>query len=187
MTYEVEINGRIRQVAVRRLDGRYAVAIDDREWIVDVTPVGAHALALLLEGGGRPGAAGPEGAGAGGRALSREVTVAPDPASGQLSVLVCGVPMAVALNGRRRSGRKEDGAHAGTGPQRIVAPMPGKIVRVVVGVGDRVVARQPLIVIEAMKMENELRAGGDGTVAEVHVQDGQSVNGGALLAVIATG
>ena len=187
MTYEVEINGRLRQVVVRRTDGRYVVAVDEREWIVDVMPVGAHALSLLLEGGGRAGAAGPAGAAAPGLALSREVTVAPDPASGLLSVVVDGMPITVALNGRRRSGRKEDGAHAGTGPQRIVAPMPGKIVRVVVGVGDRVLARQPLIVIEAMKMENELRAGREGTVAELHVQDGQSVNGGALLAVIATG
>jgi len=67
---------------------------------------------------------------------------------------------------------------------RIVAPMPGKIVRVLVRTGEAVRARQPLVVIEAMKMENELRAAGSGTVAEIQVTDGQSVEAGALLAVI---
>ena len=73
---------------------------------------------------------------------------------------------------------------AGTGPQRIAAPMPGKVVRVLVKTGDAVAARQPLVVVEAMKMENELRAGRDGTIAEIHAQEGQSVEAGALLVVI---
>ena len=47
--------------------------------------------------------------------------------------------------------------------------------------GDAVHARQPLIVVEAMKMENELRAGRDGTVAEIHVKEGASVDAGAPL------
>ena len=62
--------------------------------------------------------------------------------------------------------------------------MPGKIVRVFVRPGDTVTARQPLVVVEAMKMENELRANRDGTVAEVHVREGLSVEAGAPLIVI---
>ena len=62
--------------------------------------------------------------------------------------------------------------------------MPGKVVRVLVKVGDAVVARQPLVVIEAMKMENELRAPRDGRVAEVHAGEGASVDRDALLVVI---
>ena len=50
--------------------------------------------------------------------------------------------------------------------------MPGKVIRVLVAVGDEVAARQPLIVVEAMKMENELRAGRDGHVAAIHVREG---------------
>ena len=95
------------------------------------------------------------------------------------------VPVVVSLNGRRRSGRKEDGGQAGSGPQRILAPMPGKIVRVLAKPGDAVRARQAVVVIEAMKMENELRAGRDGVVAEMHATEGQSVEAGALLVVIA--
>jgi biotin carboxyl carrier protein len=62
--------------------------------------------------------------------------------------------------------------------------MPGKIVRVLVKAGEAVRARQPIVVIEAMKMENELRAGRDGLVVELPAADGQSVEAGTLLAVI---
>ena len=62
--------------------------------------------------------------------------------------------------------------------------MPGKIVKVLVSKGDPVRARQPLVVIEAMKMENELRSVGAGAVAELHVQEGQSVDAGTLVALV---
>ena len=90
----------------------------------------------------------------------------------------------VMLNGRRRWGRKEEHGAAGSGPQRLIAPMPGKVVRVLVKAGDRVNARQPVVVVEAMKMENELRASREGTIAEVHAREGMSVDAGALLIVI---
>ena len=72
----------------------------------------------------------------------------------------------------------------GAAPQRLAASMPGKVVRVLVKTGDVVHARQPLVVVEAMKMENEMRAGRDGMVAEVHAREGHSVEAGALLLVI---
>jgi biotin carboxyl carrier protein len=62
--------------------------------------------------------------------------------------------------------------------------MPGKVVRVLVKSGEPVRARQPLVVVEAMKMENELRAGRDGLVAEIHAREGESVDAGALLIVV---
>ena len=62
--------------------------------------------------------------------------------------------------------------------------MPGKIVRVLARAGEAVRAREGLVVVEAMKMENELRADRDGTVAEVHAREGQLVEAGALLVVI---
>ncbi|MSO34946.1 MAG: biotin/lipoyl-binding protein [Acidobacteria bacterium] len=80
--------------------------------------------------------------------------------------------------------QKKAGAAAGTGPQRITAPMPGKIARVLVTAGDEVKARQGLVVVEAMKMENELRAARDGRVREVSVVEGQSVDAGAILLVV---
>ena len=59
--------------------------------------------------------------------------------------------------------------------------MPGKVIRVLVRSGEAVRARQPLVVVEAMKMENELRAVREGTVAAVHVTEGASVDAGAPL------
>ena len=93
----------------------------------------------------------------------------------------------VSLNGRRHRGRSDSGGPAGHGPQRLTAPMPGKIVRLLVTAGDTVEARQPLVVIEAMKMENELRAAGAGRVSDVHVREGQLVEAGAVLMVITDG
>jgi biotin carboxyl carrier protein len=70
------------------------------------------------------------------------------------------------------------------GPQRVTSPMPGKIVKVLVKAGDEVKARQGLVVVEAMKMENELRAARDGRVREVTAVEGRSVDAGAVLLVI---
>ena len=63
--------------------------------------------------------------------------------------------------------------------------MPGKVVRLLATPGTAVHARQPLIVIEAMKMENELRATRPGVVRQLLVHEGQSVDAGALLLIVA--
>ncbi|MSO45437.1 MAG: biotin/lipoyl-binding protein [Acidobacteria bacterium] len=121
------------------------------------------------------------------RTCSHEVTVLPD-LSGALNVYVRGTPVTLSLNGRGQRSRasRHGGADpAGGEPQRMVAPMPGRIVRVLAKPGEHVVARQSVVVIEAMKMENELRSARDGVVAEMHAREGQLVEAGALLAVIA--
>ena len=80
--------------------------------------------------------------------------------------------------------RTRGGAASAAGGQTLKAPMPGKITHVAVRVGDPVAAGVPLVVIEAMKMENELRSGAAGTVTEVRVVAGQAVNAGDVLVVI---
>jgi len=85
------------------------------------------------------------------------------------------------------SGRRGPGGAAGPGRatgQRLVAPMPGKVVAVHVRAGDRIESGAPLVVLEAMKMENEFRAATVGVVAEVAVAPGQAVNAGDLLVAI---
>lgn len=87
-----------------------------------------------------------------------------------------------ALDERRRAIRDLTGGGAGaSGPAPLVAPMPGLVVRIDVKPGDAVRAGQPLVVMEAMKMENELRAGSQGVVAAVRVTPGQAVEKGAVL------
>ena len=166
MQYEVEVHGRVRQVAVHRTGNTFDVSVDGRSWRVDAAHVDTRRMSLVVD----PGSA------------SYDIGFASDPATGLLYVRVGTTQIPVALNGRRR--RHDDAGHAGTGPQRIVAPMPGKIVRVGVKPGEAVRARQTVVVIEAMKMENELKAGRDGTVGELHAREGASVDAGALLVVI---
>ena len=191
MQYEVEVSGKLRQVRVTRREGRFIVVVGERQWLVDAAQVGSHMLSLLIDdvaGATASSAAVPqtseEGANSSGRTRSREIAVGSDPATGQFVFGIQTLPLPVVINPRRRFGRGRDSAGGQSGLQRIVAPMPGKIVRVLGKPGDAVVHRQPVVVIEAMKMENELRALRDGTVAEVLVQEGQSVEAGTLLAVI---
>ena len=87
-----------------------------------------------------------------------------------------------ALDERRRAIQEMAGAGATqSGPAPLVAPMPGLVVRVDVQPGDQVQAGQPLVVMEAMKMENELRAVSGGVVASIRVQAGVAVEKGAVL------
>jgi biotin carboxyl carrier protein len=92
---------------------------------------------------------------------------------------------AEALDERTRAIRDLSAATAGpVGPAPVRAPMPGLIVRVNVKVGDEVQAGQGLVVMEAMKMENELRATAAGTVKSIEVVAGTAVEKGALLVAL---
>jgi len=175
--YELEVGGRMRRIALTRTGGDFAVEIDGvdgRARQVQATRIDAQRWSLIVSVPGKNDTP---------QRVSYDVTIVSD-SSGALTVHVGSTPVSVAVNGRRRWGRKEDGSGAGTGPQRLAAPMPGKVVRVLVATGEAVRARQPLVVVEAMKMENELRAGRDGTVTEIHAREGVSVDAGALLIVI---
>jgi biotin carboxyl carrier protein len=164
LQYEIETGGRVRHVTVTRTGDRLAVSVDGRLHQVDAARTDAHTVSLIVD------------------AATYNATIAPG-ADGSLVVLVGAVPVIVRLNGRGR-GRRKSGSAAGSGPLRLAAPMPGKVVRILVKVGDAVRTRQPVVVVEAMKMENELRADRDGTVAEIHAREGMLVEAGALLVVI---
>jgi biotin carboxyl carrier protein len=107
------------------------------------------------------------------------VTIGP---TGDGDAVVGGHAVPVALVTRRRRAKAALGA--GDGEQRVLAPMPGKVVKVLVAAGDAVTARQGLVVVEAMKMENELTATRAGTVTSVVVAEGDSVEAGRLLVVV---
>lgn len=83
---------------------------------------------------------------------------------------------------RRRAIREMTGAGAADlGPRPVKAPMPGLVVRVAVAPGDRVEAGQSVAIVEAMKMENDLKAETEGVVARILVEPGQPVEKGAVL------
>jgi biotin carboxyl carrier protein len=80
--------------------------------------------------------------------------------------------------------RRAVGKFSVEGKQNVTSPMPGKIVKVLVAVGDEVKEGQGLVVVEAMKMENEMRSPKDGKVVEVHVKEGQAVEGNTKLCAV---
>jgi len=87
-------------------------------------------------------------------------------------------------NERRMRLRAVGGQFAAEGKQTIVAPMPGKVVKVLVNVGDEVTEGQGIVIVEAMKMENELKSPKAGKVVEVVAKEGAPVEMNAKLAVI---
>ena len=105
------------------------------------------------------------------------------PAAGQYTLHVNGFRFDVEALDERTLAIRELAGAAGkpTGPTSLAAPMPGLVVRVLVKPGDRVQAGQGLIVIEAMKMENELRATAPSIVRAVRVDAGNAVEKGAVL------
>jgi biotin carboxyl carrier protein len=80
--------------------------------------------------------------------------------------------------------RARSSAEASQGRQKIIAPMPGKVVRLLVAVGDAVEAGQGLIVVEAMKMQNEMKSPKAGMVVEMKTKPGATVTAGEILVVI---
>lgn len=174
MTYEIAVGQSPHTVTVTRKGTLLHVVIGSRTLVVDARRVGEMTLSLLVAAGDGSGPA-----------RSVDVSLATHRAAGDFDVHVAGRVIPVQVRQAGGFGRqKKAGAVAGAGPQRIIAPMPGKIVRLLVKAGDEVKARQGLVVVEAMKMENELRAARDGRVREVSVTEGQSVDAGATLMVV---
>ena len=168
MVFEIEANGRVHTVAIevdRGREGHLTVTIDGTPAAVDVRRT-ASGYSLLLGPGGDQVV---------------EAAVTEGATRGDLVVHLPGLSLPVTIDASRRRGKIA--AHA-DGEQRIVAPMPGRVVRILVAAGDEVELRQPVIVVEAMKMENELRAPKAGRVKEVAVEAGASVESGRLLVVI---
>jgi biotin carboxyl carrier protein len=159
------VDGTTFTVEIEELpDGGLRVRVDDRPVDVDARLPQCGTGSLLLDG------------------VSYVVDLGEG--RGETHVVVDGEAFRVQIESptrRRRSGgtRASDGAG-----QRLVAPMPGKVVAVLVEVGQPVEPGAGLVVLEAMKMENEFRATGAGVVAEVRVAAGQAVNAGDLLVVI---
>ncbi len=181
MTFEVELAGRVRTVAVERTDrdGRFRVTLDGESHVLDVARAGEFGWSLLAT---VPfsGAESPEKETV---SVSTDLQIAPGGLPGEMLVTLEGRTTAVTVNGRRRGRAVEGGSH-GEGDVTLVAPMPGRVVRVLVSAGDEVTARQGIVVVEAMKMENELRAPRAGRVKEIGVAAGTSVEAGRVLAVI---
>lgn len=170
MTFEVDLNGRTRAVSIERVaaSGHFRVTVDGRAHMVDAVRIGEFGLSLLVDGAA---------------AISREISVAPAGGRGDLLITIDGRTIPSSVNARRTRRAADAGVHA-HGEQTVVAPMPGRVVRVLVAPGDEVAARQGVVVVEAMKMENELRSPKAGRIKDVAVTPGMSVEAGRVLVVV---
>jgi biotin carboxyl carrier protein len=169
--FEVEAGGQPRAVDVAAEREGWRVTIGDRTCRASMVRAGDRWSLLIGEASGSPLAA------------ARSYDVMLEPAGhGAWRVHVNGLAVPAALRTSAHRLRGHGGGAGGDG--RVVAPMPGRVVKVLVAPGAAVEARQGLVVVEAMKMENELRAPRAGTVREVRVAEGASVEAQTVLVVI---
>ena len=169
MRFRLELEGQIHAVDLERTSSGWTVTVGGRRWQVDMRPSG-QAWSLLLTGGApgmHPGV------------RSHDVRLRWD-ATDAAWVSVDGTDVTVRVARASLPGRHGAADH-GRADGQVRAPMPGRVVRVPVVPGQAVAARQAVVVVEAMKMENELRAPSAGTVRALHVQSGDPVDAGQLL------
>ena len=162
MKISAQVGQQVLEIEVRRENGRYLVQVDGVRHLVDAHKLEGDFYSILTDG--------------------RSFEVSVEPRNDAYHVRHGATEQLVRLTDPGRTAREGDKAPGG--PERLVSMMPGKVVRVLVSEGDAVRAGQGILVVEAMKMENEIAASKDGRVSSVAVAAGQSVEGGTLLAVI---
>jgi biotin carboxyl carrier protein len=156
-TFQVElIRGKDQQLFCK-IDGQAINGLDARFNERDV-------LSLLLDG--------------------RSHEVRRDASASQQRIVIGEESFAYEVRDPRSLGSRRAKAGSQDGPKKIKAPMPGKVVRIVAAEGSQVEAGQAVIVIEAMKMQNELKSPKVGTVKKIHATEGATVNAGDTLAEI---
>jgi biotin carboxyl carrier protein len=163
MIYDVTIDGKNYRLELDRVNDRWSCRVDSREVEVDAVLARADVLSLRI----------------GNKAyeVKRERTAA------DLHVWVDSVPFAADVRDPR-SLRERVRALDDHGPRKLTAPMPGKIVRILVSEGAQIENGAGVLVVEAMKMQNEIKSPKKGTIQKILVSEGAAVNAGDVLAIV---
>jgi biotin carboxyl carrier protein len=164
MKITIELNGKARTVELSRGEKGFACSIDGKPVEADIAEIGSGTYSILM----------------GGESLEVRIT----PRADGLSAFVGGNEYSLTVRDPREWRRKHGGATASEGRQQVVAPMPGKVIRILAKAGEKIETGQGVVVVEAMKMQNEVRAPKSGVVEKIFVKEGQSVNAGDALATI---
>jgi biotin carboxyl carrier protein len=169
MKLSIELEGKPHAVELTRVGERLRCLLDGRPLEADAVEVAPGVYSILMDG------------------KSIEVRVEPglEARPGGIRVNAGDREFAVTVRDPREWRRHRAAAAEVEGRQQVLAPMPGKIIRVLVAAGDAVALKQGLVVVEAMKMQNEIRSPKSGTVERLLVIEGQAVNAGETLAIIA--
>ncbi len=163
-SYEVLREGRREVLSLERSGDWVRVQLAGKSFEVDVAQLSESSFSLILEG------------------CSYDVTVNPHPEGFQ--VFVDGVGFQVDLQDPRQRSPFSSGRSETTGSMAVSTPMPGKVIKVLVSEGESVRRGQGLVVVEAMKMQNELLSPKEGQVNHINVSEGQAVNAGEPLVVV---
>jgi biotin carboxyl carrier protein len=165
MTYDVVVDGKTHRLELTKGEQTWTCKIDDERMEVDAALTARDVLSVLV----------------GGKAceIKRERSL-----QGELHMVIGSARYAVDVQDPRSLRTRRGAAGSEAGPQKITAPMPGKIVRILVSEKDEVKAGQGVIVMEAMKMQNEMKSPKDGRVKKILVAEGSTVNPGDGLAII---
>jgi biotin carboxyl carrier protein len=161
--YEVLLAGRTRVVELSRADDGWKISLDGKEVEASVMELAPNTFSVLLNG------------------ESHQVRIAPR-ADGTLTLHTGLAEYRAEVSDPRVWRGRRHGALEVEGRQQITAPMPGKVVRVLVSEGDAVAAGQGLLVVEAMKMQNEIHSPKSGRVEKLFAKENQAVNAGDVLA-----
>jgi biotin carboxyl carrier protein len=161
---QIEIAGKKRHVELAEAGERPIWTIDGQRLEADAAEVSGGIYSILING------------------KSFEVRV--ERRGAELRAITCGREFTAVIQDEREWRRNRGGSVEAEGRQHVLAPMPGKIVRVLVSAGDSVRAGQGLLVVEAMKMQNEVRAPKSGTIDRVRVVEGQTVNAGDVVVIV---
>ena len=164
MVYDVTVDGQPHRLELERDEGKWKCLLDGRKITVDAVMLRPDVLSLLVDGHSYE--------------IKREQT-----ATG-LHLWVSNTRFAVELRDPRSLHARRDGAGDDSGPRKLVCPMPGKIVRVLVTEKSEVEAGQGIVVVEAMKMQNEIRSPKKGVVQKILAAQGAAVNAGDVLAIV---
>lgn len=164
MKLEIALDGKAHRVELAQIGDRLRCTIDGVPLEADAVRIAPGIFSILMEG------------------ESFEARVEPERRG--LRLAVADKEWHAEVRDPREWRRNHGGVAEAEGRQQVLAPMPGKIVRVLVHTGDAVDAKQGLFVVEAMKMQNEIRSPKSGTVERVLVMEGQTVNAGEVLSII---
>ena len=164
MKLYLRIRDRARNLEIERHGEQFQFRIDGCVVAADVKQIQPEVYSILIDG----------------EAFEARIESG---ASG-LRVHIDGWEFPIAIADPRQWRRDRNQIAAAEGHQQIVSSMPGKVVRVMVRAGDAVEAGQGLLVVEAMKMQNEIKSPKAGKIERIAAQEGQTVNAGEVLAVI---
>jgi len=164
MIYEVTIESKTHRVELLRQASGWSCKLDGQDLLFDVASLQNGLLSVLVDG--------------------KSYEVRQEIVGSETSIVVGNQRFKATVRDPRSLRSRRSGGDGGQGPKKITAPMPGKVVRIVAPLGAEVEAGQPVVVIEAMKMQNELKSPKKGRVKKLSVSEGAAVEAGQTLAEI---